>query len=170
MFVFVVWYVVFLPQYWNILYLYVFWFRARSFDHLFSLSWLVLAVSFHLRPGGVFNTPPPGKAYQRPKYMNVRTWKGAIKYHIRHSIQSDSRYHEGSSTPALVFRVVQLKLLKAQSSKFFVTWWLWVRAHTRGVCWICSPGRLEVRWLERLERLERRVREVREVWRGEVQV
>ena len=39
----------------KILYLYIFWFRARSFDHLFSLSWLVLAVSFHLRPGGVFN-------------------------------------------------------------------------------------------------------------------
>ena len=39
----------------TIQYLYIFWFRARSFDNLFSLSWLVLAVSFHLRPGGVFN-------------------------------------------------------------------------------------------------------------------
>ena len=33
------------------------------------------------------------------KDKNVRARKGSTKYHIRHSFQPASRYHEGSSTP-----------------------------------------------------------------------
>ena len=63
-----------------------------------------------------------------------------------------------------------VKLLKAQSSKFLITRWLSLEPTARGICWVCSFGRLMVRRLERLERgleklarLERGVREVREV-------